>query len=81
MRSGMTIDQLHALRHAGFATYRAGMMLAAVGVLAAVLHGTVLPGLPRLVAVVLIVTALGLIGIGAIRRIRYHFAHIRESKR
>jgi hypothetical protein len=76
-----TPDQLNALRHAGSGTHRAGMMLAAFGVLAAVLHGTVLPGLPRLVAVVLIVTALGLIGIGTVRRVRHHLVHIRESKR
>jgi p-aminobenzoyl-glutamate transporter AbgT len=66
-----TPDHLAALRRS-FAPQRLGLMLALVGALAAVLRGTALPALPRLVPVVLIVTALGLIGIGAIRRWRVY---------
>lgn len=48
-----------------------GMMFAALGLLAAALRSTAAPWLPRLVPVVLIVTALGLMGIGIIRRLRF----------
>ncbi len=57
------------------------MALAFVGMLAAMLRGLVWPWLPKLVPVVLIVTALGLLLIGIIRRARWHAAsrHKREQ--
>jgi hypothetical protein len=64
-----TPDQLDALRRS-FGPQRAGLMLAFVGVLAAILRGTALPTLPRLLPLVLIATALGLIGLGVLRRLR-----------
>lgn len=48
----------------------AGIALAALGVGAALLRGTVAPWLPGLVPVALIVTALGLMLIGIVRRAR-----------
>lgn len=53
-------------------THRGAILLAGLGALAAVLRGTALPGMPRLVPVALIVTALGLVLIGIVRRVRWH---------
>jgi hypothetical protein len=50
---------------------RLGMMLAMLGLAAAMARSTVVPSLPKVVPVVLIVTALGLMGIGIIRRLQY----------
>ncbi len=58
----------------------AGLALAALGVVAAVLRGTVMPLLPELVPVGLIVLALGLMGIGIVRRARYHWSRTREGR-
>ncbi len=52
--------------------------LAGLGVAAAALRGTVAPWLPELVAVVLIVTALGLMLIGMVRRARWHLRRLRD---
>ena len=69
----------HAVHHAlAEGPRRLGLMLAALGLIAAVLRGTAAPWLPKLVPVVLIVTALGLIGVGIVRRARYHFASNKE---
>lgn len=65
------------LRHVAAGTRAAGFALAAVGVLAAVLRGTVAPWLPELVPFVLIVAALGLMLIGIVRRARYHLRRMR----
>ncbi len=70
-----------ALAHAVLGPHRLGLVLAALGVIAAVLRGTVLPGVPRIVAVVLIATALGLMVIGTIRRIGYQIRRMRDLQR
>lgn len=74
-------DYQLALAHAVLGPHRLGLVLAALGVIAAVLRGTVLPGLPRAVALVLIATALGLMVIGTIRRIRFHVTRMRDLHR
>jgi len=73
-------DYQLALAHAVLGPHRLGLVLASLGVVAAVLRGTVLPGLPRAVAVVLIATALGLMVIGTIRRIGYQIRHLRRGE-
>ncbi len=65
------------LAHAGGGARRMGFLLAGLGVFAAALQGTILPALPQLVPLVLIVTALGLMAIGTVRRIRYHLRRMR----
>jgi histidine ammonia-lyase len=60
------------LRMVASGARRAGIMLAVLGVIAAVLRATVWPWMPELVPLVLIVTALGLMLLGIVRRIRYH---------
>lgn len=65
------------LRRAAGGAQRLGFALAGLGVLAAALRGTVLPALPELVPLVLIVTALGLMLIGTVRRVRYHLRRMR----
>lgn len=59
------------------APQRLGFMVAALGVAAAILRGTALPGLPRVVPAALILTALGLLAIGMIRRLRWHRRRMR----
>lgn len=54
-----------------------GLALATLGVLAALLRGTIAPWLPELVPLILIVTALGLMLIGIVRRARYHLRRMR----
>ncbi len=66
------------LVHVGGGARRLGFLLAGLGVLAAALRGTVLPALPELIPLVLIVTALGLMAIGTVRRIRYHVRRMRS---
>jgi len=65
------------LRQVAAGTRTAGLALAALGALAAVLRGTAAPWLPELVPLVLIVTALGLMLIGIVRRTRYHLRRMR----
>lgn len=65
------------LRHVASGTRAGGFALAGIGALAAVLRGTVAPWLPELVPLVLIVTALGLMLIGIVRRTRYHLKRMR----
>ncbi len=65
------------LRHVARGTRSAGLMFAGLGLLAAVLRGTWAPWLPELVPVILIVTALGLMLIGIVRRTRYHLKRLR----
>lgn len=59
----------------------AGIALAGFGVVGAILRATVLPRLPQIVPVLLIVLALGLLGIGIVRRLRYHQRHRKERQR
>ena len=66
------------LAHATGGVQRLGFLVAGLGVLAAILRGTVVPGVPRLVPVVLIVAALGLMAIGSLRRIRYQWRRMRK---
>ncbi|HWK35718.1 hypothetical protein [Sphingomonas sp.] len=66
------------LRTVARGTRTMGIMLALVGVAAAILRGTVVPQLPEMVPLVLIVTALGLMLLGIVRRIRYHSARLRR---
>lgn len=73
-------DYRIALGHAVLGPHRLGLVLAALGVVVAVLRGTVLPGLPRALAVVLIAAALGLMVIGTIRRIALHWRHMRRGE-
>lgn len=73
-------DYRLALGHAVLGPHRLGLVLAALGVVAAILRGTVLPGIPRAVAVTLIATALGLMVIGTIRRIALHWRHMRQGQ-
>ncbi|WP_326523480.1 hypothetical protein [Sphingomonas sp.] len=65
------------LMHVAQGTRRLGFLLAGLGLIAAVLRGTALPGLPEIVPLVLIVTALGLMLIGIVRRTRYHLRRMR----
>ena len=58
----------------------AGIALAAMGVLAAILRGTAWPWLPRAVPIAIIATALGLMLIGSVRRIRYHLQRLRHLR-
>ena len=55
-------------------TERLAIALAFVGMLAALLRALAWPWLPKLVPVALIVTALGLLLIGIVRRARWHAA-------
>ncbi|MGK6321090.1 hypothetical protein [Sphingomonas sp. DT-204] len=59
-------------------TRLSGIALALLGVVAAILRGSVLPSLPELVPLALIVTALGLMLIGTVRRARYHMQRMRK---
>ena len=65
------------LRHVASGMRGAGFALAGLGVIAAVLRGTVAPWLPELVPLILIATALGLMLIGIVRRTRYHMRRMR----
>ena len=65
------------LRHATRPTRAPGFALAGLGVVAAVLRGTVLPDLSAILPLALIVAALGLMAIGSIRRARYHWRRMR----
>ena len=65
------------LRHVAAGTRQLGFLLAGLGIIAAILRGTVVPGLPELVPLILIVTALGLMLIGIVRRARYHLGRMR----
>lgn len=71
-------DYRAALGHAVLGPHRLGLVLAALGVVVAVARGTVLPAIPRAVAIVLIAAALGLMVIGTIRRIALHWRHMRR---
>ena len=62
------------------APQRLGFMIAGLGVMTAILRGTALPGLPRMVPAALILTALGLLAIGTIRRVRWHRQRMRRSR-
>lgn len=69
-----------ALAHAVLGPHRLGLVLAAVGVVIAVVRGTVLPGIPRVVPVLFIALALGLMVIGTIRRIAMQVRHMRNQR-
>ncbi|WP_394652288.1 hypothetical protein [uncultured Sphingomonas sp.] len=69
-----------ALAHAVLGPHRLGLVLAAVGVVIAVVRGTVLPGIPRTVPVLFIALALGLMVIGTIRRIVMQVRHMRNQR-
>lgn len=69
-----------ALAHAVLGPHRLGLVLAAVGVVIAVVRGTVLPGIPRAVPVLFIALALGLMVIGTIRRIVMQVRHMRNQR-
>ena len=62
------------------APQRLGFVLAGLGVAAAIVRGTALPALPRIVPAALILTALGLVVIGTIRRVRWHRRRVRRQK-
>ncbi|UIJ44576.1 hypothetical protein LZK98_16150 [Sphingomonas cannabina] len=68
----------HELRMVARGTRLSGIALALLGVLAAILRGSVLPSLPEVVPLALIVTALGLMLIGTWRRVRYHMQRMRR---
>jgi hypothetical protein len=72
-------DYRVALGHAVLGPHRLGLVLAALGVVVAVVRGTVLPGIPRGIAIVLIAAALGLMVIGSIRRIALHWRYMRQE--
>ena len=67
-----------AMRRAGAAPRNAGLMLAGAGAVLALVRAMWVPDLPRVVPAMLIVTALGLLAIGTIRRIRFHITHRRR---
>ncbi len=69
-----------ALAHAVLGPHRLGLVLAAVGVVIAVVRGTVLPGIPRVVPILFIALALGLMVIGTIRRITMQLRHMRREE-
>ncbi|KQN19401.1 hypothetical protein ASE86_13020 [Sphingomonas sp. Leaf33] len=73
-------DYKLALAHAVLGPHRLGLVLAAVGVVIAVIRGTVLPGIPRLVPVLFIALALGLMVIGTLRRIQMQVRHMRSQR-
>jgi hypothetical protein len=66
------------VRHVATAPLRLGVLLALLGVIAAVLRGTAVPVLPRAVPAVLIIAALGVMLVGVVRRARYHLKRIRD---
>ena len=66
------------LRHVARGTRTAGMALAFVGVLVALLRGSAWPWIPKAVPVTIIALALGLMVIGIVRRARYHLKRLRE---
>ena len=74
-------DDSAALLRAGLGVQRLGLLVAAVGVTLIVVRALWLPGIPRLAPIVAIVVALGLIGLGMVRRARYHWATIKERRR
>ena len=73
-------DYKLALANAVLGPHRLGLVLAAVGVVIAVVRGTVLPGIPRVVPVLCIALALGLMVIGTIRRIAMQMRHMRNQR-
>jgi len=74
-------DYKVALAHAVLGPHRLGLVLAALGVVIAVIRGTALPGIPRVVPVLFIALALGLMIIGTIRRIAMQLRHMRRDSR
>ena len=58
-------------------TRSVGLALAVAGAGLAVIRAVWLPRLPALVPLVLIVLALGLLAIGMVRRVRWHFGQLR----
>ena len=79
---GLTPDQADLTRLRAELAYvtapqRLGFMIAGLGVAMAILRGTALPGMPRVVPAALILTALGLLVIGTIRRLRWHRRRMR----
>ncbi|MES2339082.1 MAG: hypothetical protein V4537_13385 [Pseudomonadota bacterium] len=80
--NGSDVDPAALARLRGELAYvtapqRLGFLVAALGVFMAILRGTALPGLPRVVPAALILTALGLLAIGTIRRVRWHRRRMR----
>ena len=60
------------------APQRLGFLLAVLGLMLAILRGTAMPGVPRLLPAAIILTALGLLAIGTIRRVRWHRRRMRS---
>ncbi|WP_294303052.1 hypothetical protein [uncultured Sphingomonas sp.] len=73
-------DYKLALAHAVLGPHRLGLVLAVVGVVIAVVRGTVLPGIPRVVPILFVALALGLMVIGTIRRIAMQVRHMRNQR-
>ena len=67
-------------RHLGLGPRLAGAGVAVVGVLLALVRWRWWPEMPRAVPFVMIVTALGLIGVGMIRAWRWHLAQARRRR-
>lgn len=72
------IAEYHAVARAPLSL---GFLAAALGVVAAVVKGLAWPAMPAALPAACIIAALGLMGIGFMRRARYHWRQIRESKR
>lgn len=68
---------LAELRQVARGTRTGGLALALLGVVTAVVRTVWWPQLPALVPLVLIVTALGLMLVGIVRRARWHLARMR----
>lgn len=69
---------LAELRGVARTTRTAGVALATAGCGLAILRAVWLPALPALVPLTLIVTALGLLLIGIVRRVRWHWRRLRD---
>lgn len=68
---------LAELRQVARGTRNGGIALAALGLVLAIVRAFWLPQLPAVVPLVLIVTALGLMVIGIVRRLRWHLRRMR----
>lgn len=68
---------LAELRQVARGTRNGGIALALLGFVLALVRAFWLPQLPAIVPLVLIVTALGLILIGIVRRLRWHMRRMR----
>jgi hypothetical protein len=78
--AAVTEDEVRRLVELGRGPQRLGLLLALLGTLAGIVRATAWPEMPRLVPATLVITAVGMIGIGILRRLRYGIARIKETK-